>query len=164
WSNFLNEVTDTSKFGKPADFDAVTKRGNLFSTMNFWYANIGIIVYGVTTLAEASYCKRINEDKGLHEVCGSIAPMWLPFEDFGFRMSNQLNVLVKFTVGHISLISAIVFGCIGNQIFKVKPIGAALYLAGYMIALFWLCHSGQRIMDEIIKTSYSYLTLINQTL
>nr|XP_023017288.1 odorant receptor 4-like [Leptinotarsa decemlineata] len=130
-------------------------------------------------------------------------------------MADQLKYMVKFSVGHMSLICAMVFGCIGNQIFKAKPVGAAIFLFGYMVSLFLLCYAGQRIIDEslsiaeviyqskwyeantqmrrsiqftlarsqipltlhawpfgifcfplfmmIVKTSYSYLTLLRQT-
>ncbi|KAJ8964181.1 hypothetical protein NQ314_005077 [Rhamnusium bicolor] len=195
WSTFFNDVTNTSKFGKPADFDAVTKRGNRVSAINYWFGNICLIGYGVAALAEASHCRQLNEEKGLHEVCGTFVSVWLPIEGdklwiqivifscqmvtgyFIFpsvsvmiylpweasevlishinhfkshflrtfdeptiqgrsnrlrfciqyhihilRMSNDLNLLVKYTVGHISLISALVFSCIGNQIFKVRKL------------------------------------------
>nr|QNH68040.1 odorant receptor 14 [Apriona germarii] len=53
----------------------------------------------------------------------------------------------------MSLICAIVFGTIGNQALKSKPLGALLYLLGYVVALFLPCHAGQRLLDETLSVS-----------
>ncbi|CAH1963363.1 unnamed protein product [Acanthoscelides obtectus] len=67
--------------------------------------------------------------------------------------SDQLNRLVQATVGHVSLVAALVFGCIGNQIFKSKPLGASVFLAGWVIAMFVICHAGQKIRDESLSVT-----------
>ncbi|CAH2000970.1 unnamed protein product [Acanthoscelides obtectus] len=64
------------------------------------------------------------------------------------RMADQLNRLLKTFAGHMSAVWAICFGCIGNQIFKSKPLGAALYLGGYMIALSFFVEAGQSLLSE----------------
>nr|ALR72551.1 odorant receptor OR6 [Colaphellus bowringi] len=66
-------------------------------------------------------------------------------------MADQLKYVVKFSVGHMSLVCALVFGCIGNQIFRAKPVGAVIFLLGYMVSLFLLCYAGQRIMNESLS-------------
>ncbi|CAG9862687.1 unnamed protein product [Phyllotreta striolata] len=64
----------------------------------------------------------------------------------------DLNRLTKSTLGHMSLIAAIQVGMIGNQILhKYKMFGAAIYLAGYIMAIFLVSHAGQRLSDESIS-------------
>nr|UTN00906.1 odorant receptor [Semanotus bifasciatus] len=71
-------------------------------------------------------------------------------------LSSRLNLLVKYTIGHMSLIAAIVFASIGNQIFKAtKPLAAVLYLIGYVVSLFMICHAGQQLTDEVMSINYA---------
>ncbi|CAG9862686.1 unnamed protein product [Phyllotreta striolata] len=67
---------------------------------------------------------------------------------------DDLNQLTKSTLGHMSLIAAIVMGMIGNQITqKYKMFGAAIYLGGYIMSIFLLSHAGQRLCDESLSIS-----------
>ncbi|KAJ8950579.1 hypothetical protein NQ314_007843 [Rhamnusium bicolor] len=90
WSTCLNKIADTRRFGKPADFDAVTKRGNLFALINYWYVNCGVITCGISHILTAGECKQRNEDEGLHEVCGTVTAIWLPFE--GDKLMIQIII------------------------------------------------------------------------
>ncbi|CAH1108594.1 unnamed protein product [Psylliodes chrysocephalus] len=49
---------------------------------------------------------------------------------------------------------AVVMGMIGNQVVqKYKPLGAAIYLGGYVMSIFCLSHAGQRVWDESMSIS-----------
>ncbi|KAJ8961297.1 hypothetical protein NQ318_008983, partial [Aromia moschata] len=221
WMHFFSDVTCFS-FGNPPTFERVMKRMNLLSNAFFWYIVPGVITIAIVNYTATDDCRKINQEEGLHELCGSFLPIRLPFDAnplvirvtiflvqmvvFFFtvvpgglicyisyesteillthnsllkvllveafetqnveesserlrfciiyhnhiiRLCQRLNRLVKFTAGHMTLISAIVFACMGNQILKTKPVAALAYLIGYIFALFWMCHAGQRIIDEV---------------
>ncbi|KAJ8917513.1 hypothetical protein NQ315_005562 [Exocentrus adspersus] len=67
------------------------------------------------------------------------------------NLGCRLSYLIKRTNGHMSLLAAIVCGCVANQILNTKPISAFMFLATWMFALFAFCHAGQRIKDETLS-------------
>ncbi|XP_072383808.1 odorant receptor Or2-like [Diabrotica undecimpunctata] len=74
------------------------------------------------------------------------------YHNWIIELGNDLNYLIKMTLGHMSLTAAVVMGMIANQIVqKYKPLGAGIYLGGYVIAIFWLSHAGQRVTDESLS-------------
>ncbi|KAJ8950578.1 hypothetical protein NQ314_007842 [Rhamnusium bicolor] len=91
WSNCLNKIADTRKFGKPADFDAIAKRGNRFTLAYFRYLIFSCVFYGMVHLVQIKECQQINKDKGLHEVCGTFNSIWLPFE--GDKLIVQIIII-----------------------------------------------------------------------
>ncbi|XP_023310132.1 odorant receptor Or2-like [Anoplophora glabripennis] len=64
------------------------------------------------------------------------------------KLGYRLRSLVKYTVGHVSLLSALVCGCMANQMLTTKPIGSFILLIAWLIAVFSYCHAGQRIKDK----------------
>nr|UTN00954.1 odorant receptor [Semanotus bifasciatus] len=71
------------------------------------------------------------------------------------KLIERLSSISKFTIGDLSLTAAIVFGCIGNQIVKVKSAASVAYFVAYVAALFYICHSGQRVADETHSLGYA---------
>nr|UTN00951.1 odorant receptor [Semanotus bifasciatus] len=93
---------------------------------------------------------RISGDLSESERC-DLLEFCIQYHNHILRLANRLNGLIKHTSGHMSLMSAIIFAAIANQISKSKSVGAMLYLVGYFWALFFICHAGQRIRDEIMS-------------
>nr|QUP79572.1 odorant receptor 12 [Monochamus saltuarius] len=227
WSKFFTDLEKCNKlFGKPSTMEKQVKALNSYSLAYIIYTYMGQITYGVVAASKWSDCKKLNEEKGMHEICGAFLPLKLPFivetplataaifaaqffstifsiptggvicfmvlevtevvicyykqlcihleevfdvpdeeerrERLGFciryhnhmlGLTRRLQTMVKYTTGHLSLISAIVFGTFGNQALKSKPLGALIFLVGYVIALFSLCRAGQRLMDETQSVS-----------
>ncbi|VEN37435.1 unnamed protein product [Callosobruchus maculatus] len=58
----------------------------------------------------------------------------------------------------MSLVWAICFGCIGNQILESKPLAALFYLGGYVMLLSLLVIPGQKLISQsenLAKSIYS---------
>ncbi|CAH1117470.1 unnamed protein product, partial [Phaedon cochleariae] len=63
-------------------------------------------------------------------------------------ISRELDYLTNVTSGSMSLLCSIGFGCISNAVLKGKPFSGVVYLIGFVVALFLLCYSGQRLLEE----------------
>ncbi|KAG5890283.1 hypothetical protein JTB14_031881 [Gonioctena quinquepunctata] len=230
WSNFFEDVTNFDVFGKPTEFDRVKDRGNLFSTLYMIYCTVGTIIYSCVGVVESS-CDDLSEETRHKSICGTLAPIWLPFEDVSLttrnmillgqyvlanyiitpsavicflpfettellichirylkdklllvfesedvevmtnrlrfcveyhkhilRMAEQLKFVVKFSVGHMSLICALVFGCIGNQIFKVREWKKVL------IEVFYIENNGTDVSEGLSITLGCLGTLSNASM
>ncbi|XP_050301306.1 uncharacterized protein LOC126739593 [Anthonomus grandis grandis] len=288
WSKLFLDITDTTKFGTPPKMTAVIQKANRYALIYFIYCNVGVMVYGLVSIFDTGRCMRFNEEKGLHEICGTVTPLWWPSKDIDpvtkiiiicyqvfsavfyippsailtfvpweaaeviiakidhlkdlfkhafntkdpvlqrkrlrfciqyhqdiLRITGELNNAAKRVCGQLSFVAAVILSCIGTQMLKEYSIGAVIHLMGYMVAVFLVCQTGQKISDEtydiqdsvyesawfevnpqlakdsqlillrsqkpismeavpfgifnynlliiILKTSYSYLTLINKT-
>ncbi|XP_050513941.1 odorant receptor 47b-like [Diabrotica virgifera virgifera] len=63
-------------------------------------------------------------------------------------MGSKLSYLAKRTISFVTLVSAFVIACSENQLLHgVKPLGALLFIAGWLAALLLLCHTGERLMN-----------------
>ncbi|XP_023017287.2 odorant receptor 4-like [Leptinotarsa decemlineata] len=115
----------------------------VFETTELLICHIGFLKENIL---ESLQCEKEELESNRLRFC-------ITYHNHILRMANQLNYVVKFNVGHMSLICAMVFGCLGNQIFKTKPVGAAIFLFGYIVSLFLLCYAGQRITNESLSVA-----------
>ncbi|XP_076271728.1 uncharacterized protein LOC143203450 isoform X2 [Rhynchophorus ferrugineus] len=97
WSKFLNEVTDTKRFGKPTTYAKVVRRTNLCSMTYFICTSVCVILYGIIKVLDTDQCKMMNELNGTHEVCDSVTPLWWP--------TAEMNLWLKAFFTFCSLVS-----------------------------------------------------------
>lgn len=80
-------------------------------------------------------------------------------------MSEELNKAARNVCGQLSFVAAIILSCIGTQMLKVffisklthllkklfqeYSVGAMIHLMGYLVAVFLVCQTGQKIADEV---------------
>nr|QXE93226.1 odorant receptor 49 [Eucryptorrhynchus scrobiculatus] len=73
------------------------------------------------------------------------------------KISEELNVLVKATMGKVFITAAVVIGSLGRQVLQESTPKAVSFIMGYIIGMFFLCHAGQRLIDESLNlTEYVY--------
>lgn len=80
WSAFYIDLEKCCQFGNRAGLERLKKKLNFYSNLYSLYVTVGLPVYAIVTALEASYCYKLNEEKGLDEICGTFIPLKLPFE------------------------------------------------------------------------------------
>ncbi|XP_060534886.1 odorant receptor 47b-like isoform X2 [Cylas formicarius] len=81
WSQLFNEITDTTQFGYPARMPQSVKKANFCALLYYVYCNVGCLVYGLASIFDTSRCERLNKEKGIHEICGTVSPLWWPGDE-----------------------------------------------------------------------------------
>nr|WJJ63301.1 odorant receptor 1 [Pachyrhinus yasumatsui] len=81
WSRLFSDITNTTKFGTPKNMTEVVNRANRYSLIYFIYCNVGIVIYGLVKILDTEKCQRLNKEKGLHEICGTVTPLWWPHQE-----------------------------------------------------------------------------------
>ncbi|CAG9823830.1 unnamed protein product [Phaedon cochleariae] len=76
---------------------------------------------------------------------------WVQNHNHILRLAEGLRNLVKTTMGFVYLLAAINLGCLESQMMKIQPICGVLYWSGWTVALMLICHSGARLMEEIVS-------------
>ncbi|XP_050315963.1 odorant receptor 67c-like [Anthonomus grandis grandis] len=66
-------------------------------------------------------------------------------------MSKELSELVRITIGSTFLTAAIVIGSLGSQLLRESTPKAISFVMGYISATFFVCHAGQRLIDESLN-------------
>nr|CAH7739926.1 unnamed protein product [Callosobruchus chinensis] len=83
-------------------------------------------------------------------------------------LAKKLNSLLSLFCGHMSLVWAICFGCIGYQMLEDKPLAALFYLGGYVMLLSLLVIPGQTLISQsegLARSMYSsdwYLATVEE--
>ncbi|XP_030746991.1 uncharacterized protein LOC115875627 [Sitophilus oryzae] len=110
--------------------------------------------------------------------------LWVRYHQDIIGLCEHLNRISKRTIGHVLLIAAIVMGCIGNQLIKTLDIRDTIYegkwymcderVKSWMPFVLLRCQkpmsldalplgsANYPLFLLIIKTTYSYITLLNQ--
>lgn len=84
-----NLILDFKRFGKPDNFEARNKLLNKFSVVYYWYHLTSVTFISLGSLFAVGKCRRENEKRGISEVCGLIARIWLPF-DYDFSPLKEI--------------------------------------------------------------------------
>ncbi|XP_044271235.1 odorant receptor 85b-like [Tribolium madens] len=75
-------------FGAPDNFKKRSGRLNLYSRLYLYYADGGLLVYALWQIVEMPECRKLNQEKGLSEICGLIVPFWAPFNIEWFPLKH----------------------------------------------------------------------------
>ncbi|EFA10704.1 hypothetical protein TcasGA2_TC011882 [Tribolium castaneum] len=67
-------------FGTPDNFKKRSRRLDFYAKLYSYYCYFGIVIYSLLQIIEMPECRKINEEKGLSEICGMIVPFWAPFD------------------------------------------------------------------------------------
>lgn len=90
---------DFETFGKPKNFD---KRNELLDKISVVYFIYHLIIISLIASSNAiliSECKEENERRGIEEICGMAARLWLPFNYDYFPLKQIIYVYeVNFTL------------------------------------------------------------------
>ncbi|KAF7267412.1 hypothetical protein GWI33_019361 [Rhynchophorus ferrugineus] len=71
------------------------------------------------------------------------------------RLAEETRERTRINVGQLSIVGAIVMSCIGNQMLKQYSVGALIHLAGYLVAVYFICEAGQIIKNDTESVSDS---------
>ncbi|XP_072389401.1 odorant receptor 82a-like [Diabrotica undecimpunctata] len=75
--------------------------------------------------------------------------LWLSYHLHILSLSRQLNYLTKKCLGIYSLLAALLFGSVINQIHnKENTVGGTLTFLGFLLAIFILCQAGEKISQQ----------------
>ncbi|KAJ3642127.1 hypothetical protein Zmor_024936 [Zophobas morio] len=97
-ADLIDALTASTEFGKPDNFDKTVRKLNLYSKSYACYCVSGTFIYALLRTQEIPRCLRNNEEKGLHEVCGTMIPTWTPFDiNFNRFPNRQLLLIVQMT-------------------------------------------------------------------
>lgn len=91
WCEFFLEVTDFTKYGKPANFDYITNKMELYSKIFFFYGTSGCITYGGLSLFQNWNCKESTATFYFQEICRTYVPLWFPF-------NFKVNWLIEWSI------------------------------------------------------------------
>lgn len=80
WSRLLHDITKDTEFGKDPNFGQLVKQLNRFSAGCTIYCTVMSVIYAMSGASDSARCKRMNEEEGLREICGTLSSVWLPFE------------------------------------------------------------------------------------
>ncbi|EFA10703.1 odorant receptor 85c [Tribolium castaneum] len=67
-------------FGTPDNLTKRSRRLNFYAKLYSYYCYFGIVIYSLVQIIEMPQCRKMNEEKGLSEICGMIVPFWAPFD------------------------------------------------------------------------------------
>ena len=90
--HLIHELTDFSKFNKPKNYANEVHQLNFYSKMYGYYCIIGVLTYIYWRYLEGLQCYENNEVKGLTEICGLIASIWMPFDVEYFPVKQSFYV------------------------------------------------------------------------
>ncbi|CAG9854621.1 unnamed protein product [Phyllotreta striolata] len=77
---------------------------------------------------------------------------WIRYHNHLLKLGEEFRHLVKVTVGHVVLISALVFGCAETQLINgIKPFGALIFFLGWLAVVLLLCHAGETMMNSFLS-------------
>ncbi|KAF7284539.1 hypothetical protein GWI33_021989 [Rhynchophorus ferrugineus] len=112
WSLMFQKLSDFKNFGKPPQYEKAQRTGNLISKVTFLYGVLGITAYVGISLLDSKRCHRMNAEKNLHEVCGTLSPAWWPNGDqIGF-WAHTFLLTMQIVSGMIYLTSSFVLNTI----------------------------------------------------
>ncbi|XP_018578982.1 uncharacterized protein LOC108917040 [Anoplophora glabripennis] len=81
WSTFFMDLENCGHlFGEPSTLKKRKKELNIYSLTYTIYTYFGQFVYGLEAALKWSDCKKLNEEKGLKEICGAFFPLKLPLD------------------------------------------------------------------------------------
>ncbi|KAJ8961292.1 hypothetical protein NQ318_008977 [Aromia moschata] len=92
WTKLLSDVAYFGTFGRHANFDELKRKLNKSSVAVFSAYFLAAIIYSLTVYAERAECERVNHEKGLHEFCGSLTSLRLPFD--GSSLAIRLPIFL----------------------------------------------------------------------
>nr|ALR72567.1 odorant receptor OR22 [Colaphellus bowringi] len=115
-------------------------------------ANMPFLVWEITEMISLriSHLKKISESIVVEKNIKSRQERlkhWVMSHQQIIECISLLNEQVRLCFGHISTIAALVLGCLANQAINSVHLGAMAELGGWMVGLFLLCSSGQKITD-----------------
>nr|QXE93261.1 odorant receptor 35 [Eucryptorrhynchus brandti] len=91
WSKLYSDVSNTSKFGCPPNIPDVVRSCKNLLIFIYVYCFIGMAAYVLASVfLDSVNCRKVNEEKGLHEICGTATPLWWPY--------NEMDPRVKFFI------------------------------------------------------------------
>ncbi|CAG9859092.1 unnamed protein product [Phyllotreta striolata] len=96
---FYKELSNFHEYEKPMDFEETNKRYNKYAIMHLVYIHTLILTSSLSSnVFKVETCRRENEEKGMHEVCGLYLYTWLPF-DIDFTPVRQMYLLWQIISG-----------------------------------------------------------------
>ncbi|XP_044271028.1 odorant receptor 49b-like [Tribolium madens] len=99
-ARILRDLSNFEKFGVPPGFEEEERRLKNYIIVVFIHAFITITFYNFYKLSQKNACERFNEEHDLHENCGLLSPVWIPFKVDHFPQF-QLVFLYLFTCCHL---------------------------------------------------------------
>ncbi|KAG5887762.1 hypothetical protein JTB14_016113 [Gonioctena quinquepunctata] len=93
-------LSDFEEFGKPTNFDETNEKYNRLSKYHYCYLeSIVIFILLGSNMFKGGQCRKENEEKGLHEVCGLFTYTWIPF-DIDFFPVKQIYLVSQLFGAH----------------------------------------------------------------
>ncbi|XP_066140596.1 putative odorant receptor 85d [Euwallacea fornicatus] len=80
---------------------------------------------------------------------------WVNYHEDTIRLCSRLNKAYKKTVGHVSLLVAVILALLGYQLMRDSSLKCLVYISGYFLLIFVSCHSGQLLEDQMMKVGRS---------
>lgn len=120
----LQDLQDYNDFGKPHNIDKLNDSFNLYTKVYYYYCAASVFLYGIISQTSgARQCKERNEKYGRDEVCGFIAPLWLPF-NYNYTPIYEILMIVQLMFGlnaaAVLMISFMIFVIVQHICCKIK--------------------------------------------
>ncbi|XP_023027103.2 odorant receptor 30a-like isoform X2 [Leptinotarsa decemlineata] len=80
WTLLMQKIIGLSKYGITMDLKQTIRRCNKISKFCTAYGVAAYFIYVLMAFYGIFDCLRINDEKGIHEICRVVLPTWLPFE------------------------------------------------------------------------------------
>ncbi|KAL1517992.1 hypothetical protein ABEB36_001682 [Hypothenemus hampei] len=163
-NNILKGLNEPCGMINPTWLPLEEMKGTYFIMFYFLQA-VGIFIYLPSSFvictvpweAVGVIVARINHLKGIfkdvfrqddEDRCIGQLQYCIQYHQDIIKTSQELSFLVRRTVKNLFLLIAMIIGSLGSQVLKSSTPKAVTFVLGYIMAMFFICHAGQRLIDE----------------
>lgn len=112
----VHDLSSFRYFTEPEVFEKTKMKLNNVSKITIGVFYIITVTYMSSPLVRLQDCKRMNQDKGLHEICGLIS-IKLPF-DIDFTPVKQMIFVVQMVAARFSYVTAAIMALASWEIYE----------------------------------------------